>query len=228
VALPKSYLTSTKNLGAIFEAIQQAKAPERFTVKFLESLEFKSTADRLIVGVLKSLALLDDQGRPTQRYFAFLDQTQSAAILADAIREAYVDLFAVNINAQNLSKTDLTNKFKTLSQGSLSESVLEKMSTTFQSLVKLADFSSASAAAPLRMNRPHDAEADDDDEGIPENDEVSDLEQRPVARVKGKSSTAPTRSLGGLHYNIQIILPETRDPQVYDALFRSLKEHLFA
>jgi hypothetical protein len=32
--------------------------------------------------------------------------------------------------------------------------------------------------------------------------------------------------LGGLHHNIQLILPETRDPKVYDAIFRSLREHL--
>ena len=32
--------------------------------------------------------------------------------------------------------------------------------------------------------------------------------------------------LGGLVYNIQIVLPETRDPAVYDALFKSLKDHL--
>ena len=30
-----------------------------------------------------------------------------------------------------------------------------------------------------------------------------------------------------LHYNIQIHLPESRDPAVYDALFKSLKKHLF-
>lgn len=35
-------------------------------------------------------------------------------------------------------------------------------------------------------------------------------------------------ALGGLVYNIQIQLPESRDPVVYDALFRSLKAHLFS
>ena len=221
MALPKSYLTSTKNLGAIFEALQQAKAPERFTVKFLESLDFKSTADRLIVGVLKSLGLLDDQGRPTQRYFAFLDQTQSASILAEAVKEAYADLFSVNINAQNLSKTDLVNKFKTLSQGSLSEAVLDKMSATFQSLVKLADFThNPDRAEAFLQDEPAEVENTDLDEESAR--PRPSVRQRPALPNKGAS-----HSLGGLHYNIQIILPESRDTQVYDALFRSLREHLF-
>jgi hypothetical protein len=34
--------------------------------------------------------------------------------------------------------------------------------------------------------------------------------------------------LGGLVYNIQLILPADRDKAVYDALFRSLKEHLLS
>ena len=60
MALPKAYLTSTKNLAGILDAIKSAKAPERFTQKFLQSLEFKASADRLIIGVLKSLKSLDD------------------------------------------------------------------------------------------------------------------------------------------------------------------------
>lgn len=219
MALPKSYLTSTKNLQAIFEAIQQAKAPERFTLRFLESLDFKTSADRLIIGVLKSLGFLDDQGRPTSRYFAFLDQTQSALVLSEGIREAYSDLFQVNINAQNLSKNDLVNKFKTLSQGSLSEAVLDKLALTFQSLVKLADFS----ASPMRQEKIET----DDIESSDEDHEDIEVSVTPHAKVRQpRVSNTPTRSLGGLHYNIQIILPESRDPQVYDALFRSLREHL--
>lgn len=221
MALPKSYLTSTKNLGAIFESIQQAKAPERFTTRFLESLEFKSAADRLIIGVLKSLGFLDDQGRPTQRYFSFLDQTQSASILADAVREAYTDIFSVNINAQNLTKSELVNKFKTLSQGTFSESVLEKMATTFQALVKLSDFSSLPHAQDTV-----DSERSENDRFASHDEEPIEPRQRAKPR-NDRSEHQPVRSLGGLHYNIQIILPETRDPQVYDALFRSLSEHLF-
>ena len=55
MALPTSYLTSVKNLPDIFAAMQGAQAPEKFTQGFLESLEFKSTADRLIIGMLKAL-----------------------------------------------------------------------------------------------------------------------------------------------------------------------------
>ncbi|SEQ39814.1 hypothetical protein SAMN05428969_2917 [Devosia sp. YR412] len=207
MALSRSYLTSTKNLSAILSAIQGAQAPDKFTIKFLESLDFKSTTDRLIIGVLKSIGFLGPEGQPTDRYFRFLDQTQSAAVLAEGIREGYSDLFQVNKNAQNLTQAEVVNKLKTLGQGQFSESVLEKMALTYSSLVKLADFKSPAAATP-------DVQADPTT--TPASDEV------------GRAFSTPPRNstLGGLHYNIQIILPETRDTVVYDAIFRSLREHL--
>src|SRR3954471_3059746 len=96
MAIPTSYLTTTKNLAGILNSIVGAQAPERFTTRFLESLDYKAAADRLVIGVLKSLGFLADDGRPTQRYFDYLDQSRSEAVMAQAIREAYSDLFQVN------------------------------------------------------------------------------------------------------------------------------------
>lgn len=205
MALPKSYLTSTKNLSAILTAIQTAKAPDKFTQRFLESLDFKSAADRLIIGVLKSLKFLTDDGKPTERYYAYLDQTQAARVLADGIRDAYADLFQVNVNAQSLNKTDLINKMRTLSQGQLSDSVMDKMVLTFSELCRLADFKSP-AATPA---------------------EKASASELPSPALGGATEAHAGRiKMSGLVYNIQIILPESRDQAVYDALFRSLREHL--
>jgi hypothetical protein len=47
----------------------------------------------------------------------------------------------------------------------------------------------------------------------------------PSTRESGRENLPPTRI--GLHYDIQLILPESRDQAVYDALFASLRRHLF-
>ena len=107
---------------------------------FLELLEFKSPHDRLIIGVLKALKFLNDDGTPTSRYFAFLDQTVAPRVLAEGVREAYDDLFQVNINAQTLSKAELINKFRMLSQGQSPKLSLDKMAMTFAELVKTCRF----------------------------------------------------------------------------------------
>lgn len=202
MALPTSYLTSTKNLEAILNAMKGAQAPEKFTQAFLESLEFKNTADRLVIGVLKCIGFLDEGGKPQDRYFRFLDQTQSAKVLAEGVRDAYQDLFKINTKANELSKQDVINKFKTLSQGQLSEAVLDKMAMTFTALSKYADFSGAIAAPKQTIESPSEADA-------------------PAESERGQGV-----KLGGLVYNIQIVLPESRDSAVYDALFQSLRRHL--
>jgi len=195
-------LTTVKNLQGILNAIQSAQAPEKFTQAFLESLEFKSTPDRLIIGVLKSLRFLDDSGRPTERYFRFLDQTQAARVLAEGIRDAYQDLFKVNTKANELAKQDVVNKFKTLGQGQIGDAVLDKMAMTFTALVKLADFAGTSPAK------------------APEPQRETLANQTPPPRDLGPAG------IGGLVYNIQLVLPESRDPAVYDAFFQSLRKHL--
>ena len=208
MALPTSYLTSVKNLPAIFAAIQGAQAPDKFTQAFLESLEFKTTSDRLVIGMLKVLGFLDDTGKPKDRYFRYLDQSQAELVMAEALRDAYQDLFRVNIKAHELSRADLIGKLKTLGQGQFGEAVLDKMAMTFTALVKLADFKSAVPAVAS---------------GAANNDDGNQTDKGADARKQDHPSSI---KLGGLVYNIQIVLPESRDSAVYDALFQSLRRHL--
>src|SRR5438552_1128846 len=83
---------------------------------------------------------LDENSAPSQRYYDFLDQTESGRILAEAIREAYGDLFAINKNAQDMTVEEVKNKLRTLTQGQKSENVLNLMANTFKALTALADW----------------------------------------------------------------------------------------
>jgi len=141
MSLTSSYLVTTKNLDSFFNSLITAQAPETFTQKFLESLEFKSTNDRLYIGLLKGLGFLDDIGKPTDRYYNFLDQSQSKKILAEAVKEAYSDLFAVNIKANELTVQDVKNKFRTLTQGKNSDNVIGLMANTFVALAAYCEWS---------------------------------------------------------------------------------------
>ena len=214
MALTNSYLTSVKNFEGIMNSILGAKAPERFTNKFLESLGYKSSNDRLIVGVLKSLGLLNDTGEPTQRYYDFLDQTQSKKIIAIGIQEAYEDLFNINKDAQNMSQEDVKNKLKTLTQGSKGDKVIDSMARTFKTLCDYADWSDISAVPQV------DTEVTSSDNVTAERADYVEQNTSPNTVAKTLSSQL------GLHYNIQIHLPETTNMAVYDAIFQSIKKHL--
>jgi hypothetical protein len=210
MALTNAYLVTTKNLEGFLNAIQSAKAPERFTNKFLAQLDYNSSNDRLLIGVLKGLGFLDEAGLPTQRYYDFLDQTQSGRVLADAIREAYDDLFAVNKKANEMSVEDVKNKLRTLTQGQKSDKVVSLMANTFKALTDIADWDAPPAESPsLRSATPA----------------PTTEEQKPTPPPLQGGEPPPALPLQ-LHYNVQIHLPESRDPAVFDAIFQALRKHL--
>jgi len=204
MALTNAYLTQVKNLGAILKAIRGAQAPEKFHARFLEQLEFKSTNDRNIVGVLKGLGFLEDSGAPKQRYFDYLDETQHKVVMGQAIQEAYADLFKVNNKANEMSQADVKSKLKTLTQGSKGDAVLIKMAMTFVALCKEAEFATTLAAKKITEEQKPDKK---EDKKLVETHEDK---RRPM----------------NLSYVINIELPSTRDQGVYDAIFRSLREHI--
>jgi len=212
MSLPNAYLTSAKNTADIFKAMQSAQAPERFTTKFLEGLGFPSSNDRAMINVLKALGFLDDSGVPVSRYHQYLDQTQSDLVLAQAIREAYADLFRVNRSAETMNANDVKQKLKTLSEGAFSDRVLTQMASTFTTLCKIADWSGTETFAPVETAEP----------------DASDIRTEPVGTVInfGGSSDKPGQLGLGLIYQINLQLPISRDQAVYDAFFKALKEHL--
>lgn len=212
MALPNSYTLKPGAVPAYFEAMLDAEAPERFTTRFLEGLGFKSTNDRLFIGVLRELGFIDTDGVPASRYFDFLDRSQSARIVADGVREAYSDLFAVSKNADGLSTTEVKNKLRTLYKGSKKSNLINRVASTFAALCEYGDFSSPRTTEPPKK----------DDEKKP-------------SGAKGDTKAPakePTPSLGSgvsldsLQYHINIVLPESRDQAVYDAIFKSLRDHL--
>lgn len=210
MSLTNSYLNSTKNLESIINSVINAKAPDKFTTRFLEDLGFKSSNDRLVIGVFKALGLIDDNGQPLQRYYEFLDQTQTKKILATGIQEAYEDLFNLRKDAQTLSNDEIKNKLKTLTQGQKSEKVISLMSMTFRALCDLADWTDTDTSnTEPALHEP-----------LTEKNSVT--QQTPAEMQQHLSTNAKMN----LHYNIQIHLPETTNIAVYDAIFQSLKKHL--
>lgn len=216
MSLMTSYLLKTSNLQEFFNAIRSAKAPERLTHKFLKDLDFKSSNDRLFIGVLKGLGFIDESAVPQQRYFDFLDQSNSGRVLAEAIEEAYSDLFNLRRDAQKMENTEVRGKFKSLTQGQKSDNVTNNMATTFAALCEQADWSKPKRPKSKVTDKKEVQLAEDKSErsnGIP---------QESIGMLKDSGAAQKLQ----LHYNIQLILPNSRDPAVFDAFFTSLKKHL--
>lgn len=209
MSLPTSYMTgSFTKIPQYFDTMLTAKAPDKFTTKFMADLGFTSSNDRQFVNVLKAIGFLDDSGTPTERYFKFLDQSFSKQMVAEGVKEAYADLFALNTSANKLTKAEVEGKFKTLTNGSKENSTIGHMASTFINLCGYADWSEAQN--PSSQNKSQNADS--------------------IQNDNNKDSTAINQALGShtidLNYDIHIHLPPTRDQAVYDALFASLTKHL--
>ena len=138
MALPTSYMTGNyTKIPQYFEAIINAQAPEKFTVKFLKDLGFTSSTDIQFINVLKSLGFLDDSGIPTELYYKLFDQSETKRIIAECIRQSYSDLFALNVNSQNMSIEELKGKFKSLTGGQKSDSTIRQMVNTHMQIGKI-------------------------------------------------------------------------------------------
>lgn len=125
--------------------------------------------------------------------------------MGEAIKEAYSDIFLIKAHPKPGDRELIQGKFK--SYHNASDNVAKLHANTFFALLDLADINS-------KTTKPRKKE--------------TQTETAPPEKV---TSTSPIKmSLPidklGLHYNIQIHLPATKDVEVYNAIFKSLKEHL--
>jgi hypothetical protein len=214
--LPDSYTLKVGAIPAYFDALLDAEAPERFSVKFIENLGFTTTNDRLFIGILKDLGFLNRDGAPQPRYYEFLDRSNSKRVLAQGIREAFSDLFAVNRKINEASLDEVRNKLKTLYSGKKTNLVISNIAKTFKALCDYADFSVSSPAAP----------AEPPAQELPAREVLKDEPASREIVLEKARGDLHSLSVAALQYHLNIVLPDTRDQSVYDAIFKSLREHL--
>lgn len=215
MSLSESYTQKPNAIPSYFDAILDAQPPERFSLKFLVNLGFTEVNDRLLIGILKDLGLLNRDGAPQPRYYDFLDRSRSRAVIADGIKEGFGDLFAIHSKANELPLEDIKNKLKTLFAGKKSNLVIDRIAKTFKALADYADFS-----------QPTKAVIKEEPKEIIEGAGEEKTGQKPEPLKTDKPSSTGQVRVQSLQYHINIVLPDTRDQAVYDAIFKSLRDHL--
>lgn len=136
------YLASYKNVGKLFETILTAKAPEAFTVAFLnDTIGLKSTGDRALINMLKKLGFLDAAGVPTPTYSLLKNKETAKAAIAEGLKKAYEPLFEANEKANELAMEQLKGLVSQVTGGE--QNIVNNVAWTFNAIVKSADFTKA-------------------------------------------------------------------------------------
>lgn len=210
------YLPSYKNVGTVFERILSAKAPDAFTTRYLtETLGLKSTADRKLITLLKSLGFLDSSGKPTTEYMLLKNPTTTGSAIAAGIKKAYVSLFAANENANNADASTLKGLIAQVTGANAD--IVSKTHGTLQALLKRADFNS-SGATGNSPEKPASGAAENSAEAIPERRE-------PIAESVSHRSPGMRPEF---HYNIQIHLPANATEETYLHIFNAMRKAFIA
>lgn len=152
---------------------------------------------------IEDLGFLTSEGLPTERYRDYLDASRSRQVLGKAVYDAYSDIFTITKNPTKVDRAKIAGKFK--SSFNLSDLQAERNANTFLALAELSDFTQLENAEKASFQiapRPEPTPA-------------------PLAAAETNGGR-----IIGLKYDIAIHLPATKDIEVYNAIFKSLREHL--
>jgi len=204
MSLINSYVQVYGQLPAFFKKIADGQAPDKFSRQYLKDLGFASSNFHAVIPLLKSLGFLSPDGTPTARYHEYRNTARSARVMGQALKEAYSDLFTIKARPIESDRELIEGKFRSAFNATPITSKL--MASTFYALLGLADLTDSTDLESKRKETEEQLKVT-----IPPTPE-----KRPEKATSGPS----------LHYNIQIHLPATKDVEVYNAIFKSLKGHL--
>ena len=200
------YVAQPSVIEKILEKIKEAKAPDRFTPDFLTTvLAFKGGNSRQFIPLAKKLGFLNSDGTPTELYKSFRNPRSSKAALGQGIKKAYHEVFERNEFAGNLSKDDFKGLVVEVTGLEPKDNVVQLVCRTFEALRARADFAAKIQSA-----------------GETETDEES-TEKTGGASIDAENSDEVDLRLS---YTINLVLPKTDDPAVFNAIFRSLRDNL--
>jgi hypothetical protein len=205
------YMNSTGLVPKIFEKIATAQKPDRFTTDFLSTvLGFSSGSARPVIPLLKRLTFLQSDGTPTQLYTRYRNPSERASAMLEALRTGYSDLYARNEYVHTLPRDRLRDLIVEVTGLEKDNQIVIAAVSTFQGLKSVAGVDAATGATPNVASNGHH------------------VGKTPVVPVD-----VPYRPEQGnqdiglnLSYTINLNLPPSTDPEVFNAIFKALKEHL--
>ena len=200
------YCQVNGKLREVFGKIRELGVPRKVDREWLRSIGYGSSADQTILPVIRFLGFIDPSGTPTERWHAYRDRSQSGAVLAQAIRDSYRDLYETYPDAHRQDNEVLENFFH--AKTGQSERITSMVLATYRALCEIADFDSL----PMAMaERP----------GFPSGPVASDVTSSAAERSRQAGQALV------VNLNIQLTLPETTDDSVYERIFSAMKRHLW-
>lgn len=204
------YLAASGTLKKALDRIVEAPRPDKVNYDFLENiLKIKGGSARSAIPILKRIGLVSSEGAPTDLYVKFQTQGGRGAAALAALRFGFAEVFRRSAYAHVVDDAKLRD---------LIQEITGLKSTDPVSIAIRGTFNVIKGYIPAGFD------------ASPKEEEIGSL---PDAHAATESPPAASLSAGhvqrpniGLVYNINVVLPETSDVKILNAIFKSLKENL--
>lgn len=207
------YSTSVGTLENLLEKIKTASVPERVTQDFISTkLAMKGGTAMSCIPFLKKMGFVASDGTPTDLYREFRNPKKSRLAVGKAFRKLYERLYEMNEYLHDAADQDILGLIVECTGGEKDSGVTKYTLATLNMLRKIADFDSTD------LNEFEDAQA-----------VRAQIVQLPGATTRPSESASPSHGNGkkiSLSYTINLNLPASKDVEVFNAIFKSLKEHI--
>ena len=193
------YFSILSNIPKYFDRIREAETPDSFSANFIKStLNFSTSNDRKLISVLKAMKFIDGSSHPLQLYQDFRSETSpKSEALAKGIKNAYDLLYARNVSVHECADKEIKGHVIAVTGEKEDSGVVRLITKSFRALIGLAKFQSEESSLLTE----------------------SEKQNLPVAQ-------SSTNNKFNLTHTIVLNLPTTTTKEVYDAIFKSLKENL--
>ena len=207
------YCANATSVRKFMDNIQIGAVPRRVGPKYMEGLGFKGSDGRALVSILKALGFLSAAGVPAERWRAYRDRATAPKTMAEALHETYADVFEAYPDAHRKEDSVLISFFGT--QADVAHSTLVYMVRTFRTLCTLADFEARARPVGAGLS-------------LKAREDRKPMEERPIQVVPPLPASDPANRPVTLNVTVQLQLPATDDPKVYEALFAALRKYLMS
>lgn len=210
-----SYVTSPGTLKSMLERIKEASLPERFTQDFVETkLRMKGGTARSLIPFIKKMGLVSSDGIPTDQYREFRNKLRSGVVIARSMKLIFAELFEMNEYANELSDKELLGLIVQITGGDEKSAVTKYTLSTFKILKEQADFDGKIDLVEKEIESQEKPKTPPLQDNI-----VQQLFQMQQSNIRKEDGI-------NLSYTINLNLPATTNIEVFNAIFKSLKEHL--
>lgn len=196
------YTTSIGVFNGIVEKALNAARPDKFSADFIDKvLGYSGGSARAAIPIFKKLGFLDSAGTPTELYTQFRSERTRGTAALVALKNAFGDIFKRSEYAHKADENQLRDLISEVTGLPSNDTIVKYIFNTFETIKKYVDEDTKAPSKP-------------DKETQNEQSKNTDLE------LNNMNSNL------GLSYHINIVLPETSDITVFNAIFKSLKSNL--